>query len=524
MSKSPALWLSGSGPDLLEECTRAEQRKHEAIGLSVLVPCVFALIAAGYAVSTLTKNVVVIVAVALAWSGIILLIDRSLLATYRNSLAPKWKMVQFTIRMTVAVLMGLTVSHPITLLLFKDTIRAQVEQEIADDIAEVRVEAADQKAIVEAKIQVTQAAIAQHRGDYRASYDADFLTEEKVGSPTGPAIRPVSKDESVQVQARIELHTSDLQQQLSSIRRERQEISNQLSTVQDEIAFWQTEYEQEINGQRSGTKGVGPRARSIEKDQLQWRREEAQRRKSQLLALTEQEAQAEDDIQEMAREVRREFADATRLRSERRQQEEQRLLELRTEARENQLASFVSTQDGVREQIQAQIDSGLADLQRLRGEVADIAATEQRRIDTMQREPRNDLLTQTLALHHLFGSGTEGGLFALFSYLILAGLFLAVDTIPILVKFTTKGGEYDEKLDQTHLEAAIEMLELRKAHMEAVHDETKKKLEGTRDIIQEEERLLQTRIALLERQIEVAKYEQVYRQQSGFGQRLPRSA
>lgn len=120
-------WLSGAGAETLEQCPNWEQRKYVAFGATILVPTVFAFIACAYAVSTLTDNWNVILPVALAWGFIILTIDRALLATYRSYQGFHRKLGQFALRMVVAALMGITIAHPLTLLLFQGTITTMVE-------------------------------------------------------------------------------------------------------------------------------------------------------------------------------------------------------------------------------------------------------------------------------------------------------------------------------------------------------------------------------------------------------------
>jgi chromate transport protein ChrA len=99
-----------------------------AFGATVLVPSIFAIIACAYALSTLTDNVWVIAPVSLVWAFIILTVDRALLATYRAYQGFFRKAAQFSLRMVVAALMGITISHPLTLLLFKDTISSVIEK------------------------------------------------------------------------------------------------------------------------------------------------------------------------------------------------------------------------------------------------------------------------------------------------------------------------------------------------------------------------------------------------------------
>ena len=122
-------WLSGAGADTLEQCPGWEQRKYVAFGATVLVPTVFAFIACAYALSTLTDNWNIIIPVALAWGLIIMTIDRALLSIYRSYQRFHRKVSQFFLRIVVAVLMGITISHPLTLLLFNDTISAVIVEE-----------------------------------------------------------------------------------------------------------------------------------------------------------------------------------------------------------------------------------------------------------------------------------------------------------------------------------------------------------------------------------------------------------
>ena len=79
-----------------------------AFGATILVPTLFAFIACAYAVSTLTDNWQIIIPVAAAWGFIILTIDRALLATYRSFQSFRRKLSQFSLRMLVAGLMGIT--------------------------------------------------------------------------------------------------------------------------------------------------------------------------------------------------------------------------------------------------------------------------------------------------------------------------------------------------------------------------------------------------------------------------------
>lgn len=171
-------WLSGASEQTLLECPSWEQRKYIAFGATVLVPSIFAMMASAYAVSTLTDNWNVIASVSLVWGFIILTVDRALLATYRAYQGFFRKIAQFGLRLVVAALMGLTISHPITLLLFRDTIQSSIEKQRDVELEQVHAKAAVSKKEVEAKITTLDADIAGQRLKWDESFNARFLAED----------------------------------------------------------------------------------------------------------------------------------------------------------------------------------------------------------------------------------------------------------------------------------------------------------------------------------------------------------
>ncbi|MFN9027284.1 MAG: DUF4407 domain-containing protein, partial [Akkermansiaceae bacterium] len=145
-------WLSGAGSEALERCPNWEQRKYVAFGATVLVPCAFAFIACAYALSTITDDPKVIYPVAGVWAFIILTIDRALLAGYRPYLSIFRKLSQFSLRLVVAILMGITIAHPLVLLLFRDTISSVIEKDRSAEIEIVRAGFDNEKAKVRERI------------------------------------------------------------------------------------------------------------------------------------------------------------------------------------------------------------------------------------------------------------------------------------------------------------------------------------------------------------------------------------
>ena len=118
------IWLSGVSPKILATCPESEQKKHAALGGTVLIPALLAIVTASFLLYTLNFSVYAIVPVALLWSCMILLMDRALLATYRKGFSFWGKLGQFSLRFAIALLIAVTVAHPVVLLLFSERIDA----------------------------------------------------------------------------------------------------------------------------------------------------------------------------------------------------------------------------------------------------------------------------------------------------------------------------------------------------------------------------------------------------------------
>ena len=171
-------WLSGAGTETLEQCPAWEQRKYVAFGATVLVPCVFAFVACAYALSTLTDNARVIYPVAAVWAFIILTIDRALISGYRPYLSVFRKLSQFSLRIVVAVLMGITIAHPLVLLLFRDTITSVIETDRAGEIEAARATFQVEKDKVRAEVVTIEDQLAEQRKRWNESFQAKFILQE----------------------------------------------------------------------------------------------------------------------------------------------------------------------------------------------------------------------------------------------------------------------------------------------------------------------------------------------------------
>ncbi len=442
-------WLSAASSDNLDQCPAWERRKYVAFGATVLVPSIFAIIACAYALSTLTDNWLIIAPVSLVWSFIILTVDRALLATYRAYQGFFRKAAQFSLRMVVAALMGITISHPLTLLLFKDTISSVVERHRQGEIEAAREASKQQKVAVEARIVPLEAEIAKQRENWTATFSAKFLDEN------GKPIEKPLTDEEKQLKAFRDGKIADAvapgKTRLETLDTEMAKMSADYQKIAEELNHWQTEFEREVNGQRSGIIGLGPRAKSIQEDQLTWRRAESARLSGVLDTMTKNRVALMAEIKAAEDGVNAALDAKAAEEAALNKAEQARIAALKQKVQTEQADAFVGQQNAIRETLKTQIDTLLLQEKNMHEEITAITADETTRIAKIHAEPRRDILTQTLALHELFESGAQGGMFALVAYLVLTMLFMLVDTIPLIVKFFSKPGPYDTMLDREEM-------------------------------------------------------------------------
>ncbi len=442
-------WLSGAGTETLERCPAWEQRKYVAFGATVLVPCAFAFIACAYALSTLTDKPGVIYPVAGVWAFIILTIDRALLAGYRPYLSVFRKMAQFSLRLVVAILMGITIAHPLVLLLFRDTVSSVIETDRAAEIEVVRGGFDKEKEKVRQRIGGIDTSLADQRLRWNESFQAKFILQES--DDASAAIPGLTAEQQTELKAATDEATSPYRARLDVVQKQTDEFTPQYAKLQTELSFWQAEFERELNGQRSGLAGEGPRARSIRADQLEPRREETKRLGALLEHLTAEKASLQTQAREGEAGAIALFETKLAEIELANKAESERVAGLRQRVENDQAEEFVTQQNSLRETIKQQIDSLLIELTRTQDELAAVGSEETTRLAAIRAEPRRDILTQTLALNRLFKAGDQGGQFAYYTYIVLTLLFMLVDTIPLIVKFFTKPGPYDTLVDRDEM-------------------------------------------------------------------------
>lgn len=461
-------WLAGAGMADLRDCSPSERAKVCATGYTVLVPTIFSLLSASYATSTLTTNPYVIGLVAVAWAVIILLVDRAIIATYSPNMSFLGKAGTIVIRFVVASLMGITVSHPLTLLIFKDTINARIEEERTVEIATKREQFATGKKSVEQKLAAAQTELQKQQKLFQDSLDAKVEPTVAVADVVAAAGSLTDAEQSLLSQ-RIETAAKPFQAELDDLQARVKAGEARRDVLQKETAEWRAQYEAELGGTRSGRSGPGPRSEAIAKMELKPRQDELATLQVDLTASRARLGELRKSISESSERLRKQMEDVARTRAEKAKAENDRLAAMQNEIKEKKLTVMLSEGDGIRKGIQRAIDSAQAETERIQRELDDLTTQELKVMNDLRTNPRRDMLSQSMALHHLFEHPELGGEVAWIAYVVLAALFLAIDTMPILVKFTAKKGEYDQRRELAYNMADIPA-ELRKPDAQGAED------------------------------------------------------
>jgi hypothetical protein len=337
-----------------------------------------------------------------------------------------------------------------------------IEKDRAAEIELVRSGFEAEKEKIRSQAAGLETAISEQRQKWNESFQAKFILQES--EDASAAIPGITPAQQAELKASIAEGTAPFRERLAVIEKQSSELTPQYTKLQAELGFWQAEFERELNGQRSGIKGEGPRARSIRSDQLEPRREESRRLGGLLEHLTAEKATLQTQAREAEAAAIAQFEAKLAEIAKANQAEAARVAGLQQQVEQDQAEQFVTQQNALRETIKQQIDTRLAELRRVQEELSSVATEEAARLSAIRSEPRRDILTQTLALHALFKAGDQGGRFAFYTYLVLGLLFMLVDTIPLIVKFFTKPGPYDTLVDRDEITFDAEHRAFRQSH------------------------------------------------------------
>lgn len=208
-------WLATADAAILKDCPTDKER-YRIIGIAVLVTWMFATLAWGYFFSTVVEDDLVIAGLAIFFGFAILSIDRSLIAAMsRNGGKPQFLPVAF--RLVLAVTIGLFISQPVVLMLFKKDIDAQMVLDRQGKLDHFRTE---QAALNAARTQPLQQEINTYKSqllqkqeqvkDYKDGYIRETDGTGGSGRIGESAVAKVKKNEYLKSEEELRKLTKDL--------------------------------------------------------------------------------------------------------------------------------------------------------------------------------------------------------------------------------------------------------------------------------------------------------------------------
>lgn len=385
------IWLGGASPKAAMALPPSQHRILVAMGVAVLVPAALGFASAAYTVSLMTDSLALVLAGGLGWAAAVIALDQLILA----ALAKKGvrRTVQGLVRLVMAGVVGLAVSHPLTLRLFHDRLSMHIEQQRRDEVARLSAQSLDEIASLQAT----------------ADVEAPPLSATTaMPAPTSTASLPATISHSFRA-----LRESIQAEDDRTVR-----LRNDLSVLDGLLQEARKKRQDEIDGKLGGRRpSEGSEAARILKEEVQ-----------------PLEARVKSMLTTMDASTQR----ATTLRAQLAEQEHEETVRhaaVLSRAAELELAAQEQAQKLHAEIAAASIHKAQAAEQRKQ----EMQRRHDAEITRVQAEPRNDVFARTEALHALAAQHP----FVWWQYGMIMLAFLALDTLPVVVKLFSDGTHYD---------------------------------------------------------------------------------
>jgi len=227
------LWLSGSDAHSHAKSPPATLNKQKALGMVTAVPAVLAALSIAAFLSTQGFGLPIVIVGCLIWPLFVLAIDRALLATYSAEDPPAAKRAKLIVRISMALLIGVIVAHPLTLWQFREMIRDRFEQIKGEQIRAI--EAARDAQIV--KVQTSNGLILddlKRTEDDSEAHFNELLRREMNANPTAEGAAALREEGAT------------LKVSSDKLRSQRKELNDQLTEANRQKAEFQNYLRQEL--------------------------------------------------------------------------------------------------------------------------------------------------------------------------------------------------------------------------------------------------------------------------------------
>ncbi len=132
-------WLAGADKDILSKCSRGTKVKISGYGTLVLIPAIIGLFSMSYAISTIANKWYIYIPIGIVWFLLIVAIDRFIVSTlHKSTLNRKGNFAMaLMVRIIFAIVVGISVSHPVVLLWFNKGINEKITKEKRTEVSHI---------------------------------------------------------------------------------------------------------------------------------------------------------------------------------------------------------------------------------------------------------------------------------------------------------------------------------------------------------------------------------------------------
>jgi len=131
------LFCSGVSLDVIKKCPRFEITKYTSIGLTICFTALLAIISSFFAFSLIFEDLTVIIGASLLWGAIIFNLDRYIISSMRSSNSKYNEFIKAIPRLIIAIIIGVIISKPLEIKIFKNEISSYLSIENSRSIAAV---------------------------------------------------------------------------------------------------------------------------------------------------------------------------------------------------------------------------------------------------------------------------------------------------------------------------------------------------------------------------------------------------
>jgi hypothetical protein len=128
-------WFVGVDIDIIKQCPKSEQTKHTIMGGAVLFTGILAFFSSFYAIFMVFQNEILAFFVGIFWALGIINLDKYLIITTKKE--NQWYNVP--IRLVMAIIIGLAVSRPLVLRIFKTEIDEKLQEQLITKQTNIKV-------------------------------------------------------------------------------------------------------------------------------------------------------------------------------------------------------------------------------------------------------------------------------------------------------------------------------------------------------------------------------------------------